>query len=241
MSNTTFKQYSTFACPKLQSLLTFLLIDFIACTFLCYFSLSTEDRTLQDILSRSTPTPLAHVYLHHLLQLYHYDVSSAGNPRILTWHRNETRSLAIVDLIQGKAPMNRLVSLPWRLWAFRSFRRFTLPYRSMETLEGESRTHLYRLDLVESRGECEGRHSLVLWVDVCRKLLVRVDSRLKGLSKLQTSLWQLPQTEIRINLKPVTHWWLWLSSAPVRTRKSRVSVRVQNLDVGPILAEKSIP
>ena len=37
--------------------------------------------------------------VHHRLQLYHHAVSWAWPSRVLTWHRNETRNLAITDLI----------------------------------------------------------------------------------------------------------------------------------------------
>ena len=54
--------------------------------------------------------------------------------RVLTWHRNETKSLTIADWFGtwfSIMPTNKLVSLTWLLWVLIRFRRFTLHYISL--------------------------------------------------------------------------------------------------------------
>src|SRR6218665_2799467 len=82
----------------------------------------TEDQTL-----RSYPIPILRPPYHHR----YINRSPTLSPRldlpgILSGHRNETRSLAIVDLILYSAGEYKLASLTWLLWALRSCRRFTL-------------------------------------------------------------------------------------------------------------------
>ena len=110
--------------PNLPLNFTYTPLALSSATF--HSRLKTELFKISYLGSTPRPTP-PHVRHHHRLQPWHHVVSPAWPFRILTWHRNETRSLAIGDWVWYSAG-DKLVSLTWLLWALRSFRSFTLHY-----------------------------------------------------------------------------------------------------------------
>src|SRR6218665_2653754 len=104
-------------------------------TYLTYPPLALSSATLQAVLSRiyscattrPPPPPVTTVAPRCLFGL---DLPEFNLP----WHLNETKSLAIADLIWYSAG-EKLISLTWFLRALRSFRRFTLPCQNLTLVE----------------------------------------------------------------------------------------------------------